>query len=47
MVKVDLGGCVNTMERLGSMVGLDIMGMMDMGCISRNLMSLKYFAVHG
>ena len=23
------------------MVGLDIMGMMDMGCISRNLMSLK------
>ena len=29
------------------MVGLDIMGMMDMGCISRNLMSLKDFAVHG
>ena len=29
------------------MVGLDIMGMMDMGCISRNLMSLKDFAVYG
>ena len=29
------------------MVGLDIMGMMDMGCISRNLMSLKDVAVHG
>ena len=29
------------------MVGLDIMGMMDMGGISRNLMSLKDFAVHG
>ena len=29
------------------MVGLDIMGMMDMGCISPNLMSLKDFAVHG
>ena len=29
------------------MVGLDIMGMMDMGCISRNLMSLKILAVDG
>ena len=29
------------------MVVLDIMGMMDMGCISRNLMPLKDFAVHG
>ena len=29
------------------MVGLDIMGMMDKGCISRNQMSLKDFAVHG
>ena len=29
------------------MGGLDIMGMMDKGCISGNLVSLKDFAVHG
>ena len=32
----------HTMVRLGSMLGLIIMGMMDMGCISLNLMSQRF-----